>query len=84
LRTNRASSTPSSTSLPLQEVAAKINKDTNNLLTLTIVAHDSGSPVPNVPMDFRLWDGTQQTRRKLQSDRSGKCEIEIPRANLTE
>jgi uncharacterized GH25 family protein len=35
-------------------------------------------------MDFRLWDGTQQTRRKLQSDRSGKCEIEIPRANLTE
>jgi RNA polymerase sigma factor (sigma-70 family) len=85
-RTNRtyASASPLGTSLPQGTVIAKTNKDTNNLLTLKILADDSGSPVPNVPMDFRLWEGTQQSRRKLQSDRYGQCEIEISRANLTE
>ncbi|MDB6036197.1 MAG: hypothetical protein JWM99_38, partial [Verrucomicrobiales bacterium] len=85
-RTNRtyASASPLSRSLPLEAVTAKTNRDTNNLLTMTIIADDSGSVVPNVPIDLRLWEGTQQSRRKLQSDRFGKCEIEIPRKTLAE
>ena len=49
-------------------------------LRLTIVAAESGKPVPNVLLDYWLWqNGNVAHRKPLQSTRFGVCEVPVPR-----
>jgi len=50
-------------------------------LRLTLLAADSGQPVPNVTIDFGSWEGTKFTRKKLQGTRAGTCEVPFSRAS---
>lgn len=50
-----------------------------NRLVLTIVAADVGKPVPDVQLDYWLWEGEKVAHKKpLQADRFGVCEVPVP------
>jgi RNA polymerase sigma factor (sigma-70 family) len=50
-----------------------------NHLMLTIVAADANKPVPDVPLDYWLWEGGKVAHKKpLQADRFGVCEVPVP------
>src|SRR5207245_8266816 len=65
------------------EVVAGTNSASGKL-SLTIVAADTGKAVPNVLLDYWLWqNGNVAHRKPLQSTRFGVCEVPVPR-NTTE
>jgi RNA polymerase sigma factor (sigma-70 family) len=51
-------------------------------LRITIVAADSGKPVPNVPIELRGWQGTLRLKRDFQSNREGVGDVIFPE-NIT-
>jgi hypothetical protein len=79
--TNAASETPTNVSANAT-TAAKPKE--SGLLRLKIITADSGQPIPNVPLDYRRWDGDKFTGRKLQSTRMGDCEVSFPREAATQ
>lgn len=75
---NAISSGDSNTSNAEAKIAGPSDAFTNtNILRLTIIAADSGKPVPNVPIDL----GIGSPARKLISDRLGFCKVPIPTNN---
>ncbi|HWN95520.1 MAG TPA: sigma-70 family RNA polymerase sigma factor, partial [Methylomirabilota bacterium] len=55
----------------------------SNLLRLTIVAADSGQPIPHVSVDYRGWEDQKFTKKQMQGLRNGICEVEFPRETTT-
>ena len=53
-------------------------------LRLTILAADSGQPVPNVTIDYRCWEGGKFTRKKLQANRLGICQVPFTQVATTQ
>jgi RNA polymerase sigma factor (sigma-70 family) len=50
-----------------------------NQLVLTIVAADVAKPVPDVQLDYWLWEGGEVAHKKpLRADRFGVCEVPVP------
>jgi RNA polymerase sigma factor (sigma-70 family) len=50
-----------------------------NRLVLTIVAADAGKPVPDVQLDYWLWEGEKVAHKKpLQANRFGVCVVPVP------
>ena len=47
-------------------------------LRLIIVAADSGKPLPNVPISYRGWVGSEYSKKDLSSNREGTCEVAFP------
>ncbi len=58
-----------------QDSKAPLSPALTNVLRLTIVAADSGKPVPNVPVEIRFLADDKWTEPKAASDRMGICEI---------
>lgn len=56
----------------------------SNALHLVIVAADSGRPVPIVQIDYRGWEGEKFSKKTLRATRFGLCDVEIPRASITQ
>jgi RNA polymerase sigma factor (sigma-70 family) len=56
----------------------------SNNLVLHIVTADTGVPIPNVPINYWLREGTNITQHQFQSTRLGVCEVPCPRATVTE
>ncbi len=57
---------------------------TGNVLLLNIVTADSGQPVPNVELDYWLWDNEKvQHKEPLTATRLGTCKVPVP-TNTTE
>jgi RNA polymerase sigma factor (sigma-70 family) len=52
---------------------------TNNTLVLTILAADSGQPVPNVQMDCTLTINGKTVHTTLQATRFGVCNVSMPK-----
>lgn len=64
-------------------VASRPTEMTGPALQLKIFAADSGKPVPNVPMDMRVWAGGKFNGAEHPvSDRFGNCLISYP-TNIT-
>ncbi|HEU5123710.1 MAG TPA: sigma-70 family RNA polymerase sigma factor, partial [Verrucomicrobiae bacterium] len=60
-------------------VAVRVIEMSGQALHLKIVATDSGKPVPNVPMDMRVWaNGKFNGAKHPVSDRFGNCLISYP------
>lgn len=84
---NSASSSPRELA-PAQPVAAtevettNATPDTNEFLTLTLLAADSDRPLPNVPIDSVIQTAENTNRKRLQSTRDGVCRIPLSRATL--
>lgn len=63
--------------------AVSLNSDTTSkYLMLTILAADTGKPIPNVPLDYLVRAGTNQsvmelqaTRLELHSTQFGECQV---------
>jgi hypothetical protein len=53
-------------------------------LSLTMVAADSGKPVPNVRLDYWCWVGTKVIRTNLLGTRAGTCLVPVTRQGTTE
>ena len=52
---------------------------TGKTLLLKIVAADGGKPVPNVELDYWLWEnGNHSHEKPLYADRFGVCEVSVP------
>ena len=68
------------TSAPGAETAAPAM----DALHLTILAADSGQPVPNVEIKCRGWENEHFTGKKFLSNRSGQCDVSFPRATITQ
>jgi uncharacterized GH25 family protein len=47
-------------------------------LQLMIVAGDTGEPIPNATVDYRVWADDEFTGREYDSRRDGVCEISFP------
>jgi RNA polymerase sigma factor (sigma-70 family) len=77
LQTNSESTTTS-------QVAAKTTELNSNTLHLVLVAADSGKPVPNVPIDYRGWQGTKFQGKTLMANRAGLADISVPRGGITD
>jgi RNA polymerase sigma factor (sigma-70 family) len=56
----------------------------SNKLHLVIVAADSGKPVPIVQIEYRGWEGDKFSGKFLRATRFGVCDVEIPRATITQ
>lgn len=56
---------------------AAVEEVNGQRLVLTFLAADSGEPVPNVPIDYRGWEGSHFTGRKLEGNRAGTCEVSV-------
>ncbi|MHB1309163.1 MAG: carboxypeptidase-like regulatory domain-containing protein, partial [Limisphaerales bacterium] len=54
-----------------------VEEDNGQRLVLTLLAADSGEPVPNVPIDYRGWEGSHFTSQELEGNRAGTCEISV-------
>jgi RNA polymerase sigma factor (sigma-70 family) len=54
-----------------------------NVLRLTIIAADSGKPVPGVRISYRGWEKEKFTGKQFVSSRSGLCDVVVPRASIT-
>lgn len=52
-------------------------------LHLTIVAADSGRPVPGVVIRYRGWERDRFGRKEFVSNRNGECDVIVPRATIT-
>ena len=52
-------------------------------LRLTILAADSGKPVPDVTLDYWCREGTEDARNTLQGTSMGTCEVPFPRSTTT-
>ena len=52
-------------------------------LRLTILAADSGQPVPNVTLDYWCWE-KKATRKKLQGTSRGTCDVPCSRTTTTQ
>ncbi len=55
----------------------------SNRLRLTILAADSGQPVPGVQINYRGWEKEEFHRKQFVSNRGGVCDVEVPRATIT-
>ena len=55
----------------------------SNGLHLVFVAADSGTPVPNVQIEYRGWQREKFEGKWLMAYRDGICDIAIPRASIT-
>lgn len=62
--------------------AAALNP--SNILRLTIVAADSGKPIPSVLLDYRGWEEQKFTKKQVHGFRNGICEVEFPRETVTQ
>lgn len=78
-------------SIPLTNVptflsAAMEALSTNaGIIRLVILASDSGRPVPNVPVDYRAWEGKKFAGTKqFFANREGVCDVPVSRATLTD
>jgi len=78
-----ASSAMTATNPPPTHALAKARKRDALNLHLTIVAADSGKPVPLVPIDYRGWSGSKFKGKHFVSDRFGECDVDYP-ADITE
>jgi RNA polymerase sigma factor (sigma-70 family) len=58
--------------------------ESTNILTLTIIAADSGMAIPNVPVDYRATEKDTLSRKKLTANRAGICKIDLGSGTLTE
>ena len=54
------------------------------IIRLTILAADSGKPVPNVLVDYRGRAGAKFTGKKFTANRGGVCDVSVSRATLTD
>ena len=82
--TQPAANVPSQSPLPaaLSTVLAA-PLDTTNKMTLHIVTADSGKPVPDVQVDYWVWDGKVHHKKPLPANRLGICEVPVPRSTIT-
>lgn len=69
---------------PSSNAAAADTNSAPGNLRLSIVAADSGKPLPNVPIDYRGWEGNKFTGKKLTSNREGVCELSFPAETTTD
>lgn len=53
-------------------------------LRLTILATDSGRPIPNARIEYRGWEGRQFKGRKFEANREGVCQIAFDREKTTQ
>jgi RNA polymerase sigma factor (sigma-70 family) len=53
------------------------------ILHLAIVTSDGGKPIPNMPIGYRGWSGTELKRKEFTADRFGECNVDYP-TNITE
>jgi RNA polymerase sigma factor (sigma-70 family) len=54
-----------------------------NALRLTILAADSGKPVPNVTLKYRAWSETGAISLTLIARRDGTCDVPFPPPHIT-
>ena len=78
-------------SIPLTNVPTFLSTATEALSTnagiirLVFLAADSGRPVPNVPVDYRAWEGKKFAGTKqFFANREGVCDVPVSRATLTD
>jgi RNA polymerase sigma factor (sigma-70 family) len=57
---------------------------TPEIIRLTILAADSGKPVPSVLVDYRGWVGKKFTGKKITGNRNGICDVTVSRETLTD
>jgi uncharacterized GH25 family protein len=55
----------------------------NGVLHLTVLAADTGQPVPNVVIDYRGYKGPGFTPETLSTSPVGNCDVVFPRATTT-
>ena len=53
-------------------------------LHLTILAADSGRPIPGVQIKYRGWEKDRFSGKSFVSNRSGSCEVVLPRLTITQ
>jgi RNA polymerase sigma factor (sigma-70 family) len=63
--------------------AAGTEFDDPGTLRLTIVAADSGKPVPNIEVGMRCWEDRKFTGKKLFANREGICKVPFQHATTT-
>ncbi len=63
--------------------AKRARKMDSQKLHLSIVAADSGKPIPMVPIEYRGWAGGKFKGKSFTSDRFGECDVDYP-TNITE
>jgi RNA polymerase sigma factor (sigma-70 family) len=83
---NAAAGVQTNLSTPVADSAQEIADSTNQIvpefaksgvLHLTILAADTGEPVPDVQIDYTGWEKDKLTRRLLYGTRLGKCDIKF-------
>lgn len=52
-------------------------------LRLTLLAADSGQPVPGVRIKYRGWEKERFSRKEFISNRAGTCDVSLPRGTIT-
>lgn len=76
--TKSSSATPTPAALAPAPSATSLNSVSNGLL-LTVVAADSGKPVPDVQLDYWLWiKGNVKHKKPLMTTRFGLCTVPVP------
>jgi RNA polymerase sigma factor (sigma-70 family) len=81
--TNRVAAISELTTNATATKAKSARKIDSQHLHLTIVAADSGKPIPMVPIDYRGWAGEKFKGKSFTSDRFGECDVDYP-TNITE
>lgn len=66
---------PSRSAAGILSVASSVAEPT---LSLRILDHETGRPVPRVPVEWRVWEGDRISRRELVGNSDGECEIPVP------
>ena len=67
----------------LFEGATGVTVSDSENLRLTILAADSGKPIPGVQVSYRAWEKDQFHGKRFVSNRNGACEVVLPRTTIT-
>ena len=62
---------------------ASASSTESNMLRLTLLAADTGQPVPNALIDYQGHEGSRFTRKSLYATHTGICDVAFPRATTT-